>query len=266
MLEIKNLTVNYGLRTALDRVSLRVAPGDVLALIGPNGAGKTTLIRAASGVQNGSSGQVIANGKDVARMSPADRASCLAVVPQARSLPDGFTVWETVLLGRTPYLGWLGKPAERDMVRARWALDKTDLSGLSDRLIGHLSGGEQQRVLLARALAQETPILLLDEPTTHLDMRHQWRLLSLIHQLANEQGLAVLMALHDLNLAPLYTDQVALLVKGRLQALGPPQEVITSNQLSAAYGTPVHVVQHPDYGTPLVLPDARMLQPFLNKV
>ncbi len=257
MLEIESLTVKYGEKTALQSVSLKVAPGELLALIGPNGAGKTSLIRAASGVLKSQTGVVRVQGKDIRQLSPADRARLLAVVPQARNLPETFTVWQTVMLGRTPYLSWLGNPGATDRARVEWALQRTGALELAGRLVGELSGGEQQRVLLARALAQDTPILLLDEPTTHLDLRHQSGLLSLVKELAGERGLAVLMALHDLNLAAIYADRVALLVGGRLQAIGAPAEVLTPNRLSEAYGVPVEVIRHPEYGTPLVLPDGK---------
>jgi iron complex transport system ATP-binding protein len=255
MLELKSLTVYYGTYLALRQVSLSVMPGEVVGLIGPNGAGKTTLIRAASGALRVNSGSVLVCGGDAARLSPAVRARRLAVVPQARNLPEYFSVWEAVLLGRTPYLGWFGHSGPRDRQRVHWALERTDTLPLAQRMIGELSGGEQQRVLLARALAQETPILLLDEPTAHLDLRHQGSLLALVRELAREQGLAVLMALHDLNLAALFADRLALLVGGRLQALGSPAEVLTADRLREAFNTPVNVVPHPEYGTPLVLPD-----------
>jgi iron complex transport system ATP-binding protein len=257
MLEIVSLTVNYGIHPALHEVSLSVRRGETLALIGPNGAGKTTLIRAASGVLKMQAGTVWVAGQDIRRMSPAERARRIAVVPQARNLPDDFTVWQTAMLGRTPHLDWLGHPGPRDGEQVRWALERTGALELAERLIGQLSGGEQQRVLLARALAQDTPILLLDEPTTHLDLRHQSGLLSLVRKLARERGLAVLMALHDLNLAALYADRVALLVSGRIQAAGSPQEVLTAPRLADAYGVPVEVILHPEYGTPLVLPDGK---------
>jgi iron complex transport system ATP-binding protein len=134
-------------------------------------------------------------------------------------------------------------------------LERTACESLANRPLGELSGGEQQRVLLARALAQETPVLLLDEPTAHLDLRHQARLLSLVRELAREHGLAVLMALHDLNLVALYADRVALLSEGRLFALGSPEQVLTPETLMAAYQVALNVVPHPEYGTPLVLPD-----------
>jgi ABC-type cobalamin/Fe3+-siderophores transport system ATPase subunit len=255
MLEIQSLTVRLSDRLILDRINLHARSGEVVALIGPNGAGKTTLIRAVSGVLRPEAGRVLVGGEDIASMQPALRAARLAVVPQARNLPEAFTVWETVLMGRTPYLGWLGRPDKQDLERVEWALAQTESLPLRDRWMCQLSGGEQQRVLLARALAQETPILLLDEPTAHLDLRYQASLLGMVQRLAHEQRLTVLAAIHDLNLTPLYTDRVALLSGGRLQAVGNPAEILTSRRLSEVYQAPVNVVAHPEYGTPLVLPD-----------
>jgi len=259
MLGIQSLTTGYGARTVLTDISLSVAKGEVMALIGPNGSGKTTLIRAVSGVLDLRAGQVTVDGKDVKHLSPAQRATRMAVMPQARNLPESFTVYQTVLLGRTPYLSWLGHPGEKDFARLEWALERTDTKLLADRLIGELSGGEQQRVLLARALAQDTPILLMDEPTAHLDINHQARLLNLVQELAREQNLAILMALHDLNLVALYADRVALLVNGSVAALGNPTEVLTPDTLALAYGIHLKVITHPEYGTPLVLPDGHHL-------
>jgi iron complex transport system ATP-binding protein len=253
-LEIEQLCVAYGAKTVLHGLTLAVAAGQSLAIIGPNGAGKTTLIRAVSGVLPAQTGRIRLEGQDLAQLNPAQRAARLAVVPQARHLPEDFTVWQTVLLGRTPHLGWLGQPARRDRERTRWALERTDTLPLAERRVGELSGGEQQRVLLARALAQETPILLLDEPTAHLDLHHQVHLLSLVQALRREQGLAVLMALHDLNLAAAYADRIALLVAGELQALGAPPEVLTPANLARAYRLPLQVIPHPLTGAPLVLP------------
>src|SRR3990170_1138054 len=213
MLEIDALSVSYGSWPVVVDVSLEVAPGQIVALVGPNGAGKTTLIRAISGVLPVRSGAIRVAGKDLSELSTSQRACLLAVVPQARDLPAEFTVWHTVLMGRTPYLGWLGSTSQADHQRVQWALEKTHTMPLADRRIQELSGGEQQRVLLARALAQASPILLLDEPTAHLDLYHQANLLNLVRLLAREQDLAVLMALHDLNLVSLFSDQVALMVE-----------------------------------------------------
>jgi iron complex transport system ATP-binding protein len=254
---LNDLQVAYGARTVLHGLSLSVSPGEIVAVIGPNGAGKTTLINSVSGLLPLQRGCVRAGGADLSSLPAPQRARHLAVVPQARKLHPGFTVRHTVALGRTPYMGWLGRPGPEDQARVEWSLAETGLAALSQRRLQELSGGEQQLVLLARALAQETPILLMDEPTAHLDLQHQSQLLNLVQKLARRHRLAVLMALHDLNLVALYAHRVALLVAGRLQALDTPDRVLTPEQLSAAFNTPVSVIPHPEYGTPLVLPDGR---------
>ncbi len=255
MLKIQNLSVNYGVRRVLHDVSLDVGSGEILALIGPNGAGKSTLIRAASGVIP-YSGHVRTNGDDFASLNPMQRARYIATVPQAVSLPPAFTVWETVLLGRTPYLGFLGQPSQSDEETARQSLQRVSALQFMERRVGELSGGEQQRVLLARALCQSTPILLLDEPTAHLDLQYQVSLLELVTELAHKDNLAVLIALHDLNLAAHYADRIALMVAGNIKAMGKPKEVLQPELIAEAYCLPVQVVPHPFLDVPLVLPDA----------
>ena len=254
MLKIQNLFVSYGQRKILHDVSLDVQSGEVLALIGPNGAGKSTLIRAASGVIPIQHGNVRTNGDDFHSLTSMRRAKYLAVVPQAVSLPPAFTVWETVLMGRTPHLGFLGQTSFHDEEIARHALKRVNAENLSDRRVGELSGGEAQRILLARALCQSTPILLLDEPTAHLDLQYQISLLELIHDLAHHDNLAVLIALHDLNLAARYADRIALMVAGEIKADGEPRAVLTPELISEAYCLPVQVVKHPFMDVPLVLP------------
>lgn len=257
MLKILSLSVNYGARRVLHDVSLEVQSGEVLALIGPNGAGKSTLIRAVSGVIPIAGGQVRTNGDDFASLSTLQRARYVATVPQAVALPPAYTVWETVLFGRTPYLGFLGQPSQKDEEIARQALGRVSALPLIDRRVGELSGGEQQRVLLARALCQSTPILLLDEPTAHLDLQYQVSLLELVHELAQKDKLAVLIALHDLNLAARYADGVALMVAGKIRATGKPQEVLQPKMIEEAYCLPVQVIKHPFLDVPLVLPDKK---------
>jgi iron complex transport system ATP-binding protein len=254
-LTIQSLSVDYGDKPALADVSLGVDRGEILALIGPNGAGKTTLFRAVSGVLKLKAGTVYLDGQDLYSLSIGQRARLMSVVPQARRLPAGYTVWQTVLLGRTPYLGWLGKPGTGDQERTLWALERTGTLSLANERVEELSGGEQQLVLLSRALAQDTPILLLDEPTAHLDLQHQSSLLQLIQELAREQNLAIMMAIHDLNLVSQYADQVALLVKGRLRSYGTPGEVLLPENLIEVYQVPLHIIPHPIFGTPLVLLD-----------
>src|SRR5512143_1473860 len=253
MLKIENLTVAYNARRILHGVSLDVIAGEIVTLIGPNGAGKSTLIRAVSGVVPIESGETSIDGQSLKQLTTTERARRLAVVPQARNLPPAFSVYESILLGRTPYLGWFGRTSPADHERVRHALELTQLQSLADRRVGELSGGEQQRVLLARALAQDTPVMLLDEPITHLDLQHRESLVHLVRELAIGKSLAVLMVLHDLNLASLYADRISLLVEGKIEATGTPSEVLTETTLSRVYHVPVHIIPHPEYGNPLIL-------------
>ncbi|MBV6396968.1 MAG: Fe(3+) dicitrate transport ATP-binding protein FecE [Anaerolineales bacterium] len=253
MLKIENLSVDYGSRRVLHDVTLSVQSGEILALIGPNGAGKSTLIRAASGVIP-FSGQVRTNGDTFHALTPIQRARYIAVVPQAISLPPAFTVWETVLMGRTPHLGFLGQTSRADETLAWNALERVHADELAERRVGELSGGERQRVLLARALCQSTPILLLDEPTAHLDLQYQMSLLELTRKLVREDDLAVLIALHDLNLAARFAQRIALMVDGRIRSVGAPRTVLTPELITESYGWPVDVMEHPLAHFPLVLP------------
>ncbi|HJR78942.1 MAG TPA: heme ABC transporter ATP-binding protein [Anaerolineales bacterium] len=256
MLKIQNLSVSYGARRVLHDVSLDVQSGEVLALIGPNGAGKSTLIRAVSGVIP-YTGQVRTNGDTLASLSTIQRARYVATVPQAVSLPPAYTVWETVLFGRTPHLGFLGQPSQKDEEIARQSLARVSALPFAERRVGELSGGEQQRILLARALCQSTPILLLDEPTAHLDLQYQVSLLELVHELAHRDKLAVLVALHDLNLAAHYADRIALMVAGDIKAMGKPKDVLQPELIREAYCLPVQVIKHPFLDIPLILPDKK---------
>jgi iron complex transport system ATP-binding protein len=253
-LQITNLSAGYGSRLVLREVSLEVPGGEIVALVGPNGAGKSTLIRVVSGVLPGRDGEVLLDGTDLLRQSASTRARLLAVVPQLPHLPEAFTVGEIVLMGRTPHLPlWAGE-SRRDCEIAWRAMTRARVQELTDRRIGELSGGEQQRVMLARALAQEPRVLLLDEPTAHLDLKHQVGVLELVRTLAREEYLAVLMTLHDLNQAALYADRVALLQRGEIVAQGLPREVFNADLLSRVYGVAVAVGTHPVMGTPVVLP------------
>src|SRR5688572_2570582 len=254
MIKIQNLSVSYGSRRILHDISFDVQSGEVLALIGPNGAGKSTLIRAVSGVIP-YTGHVRTNGDDFASLSTIQRAKYIATVPQAVALPPAYTVWETVLFGRTPHLGFLGQPSQKDEEIARQALTRVSALPFADRRVGELSGGEQQRILLARALCQSTPILLLDEPTAHLDLQYQVSLLELVHELAHRDNLAVLVALHDLNLAAHYADRIALMVAGDIKAMGSAKDVLQPALIEEAYCLPVQVVKHPFLDIPLILPD-----------
>lgn len=257
MLEVKNLSVSYGTRRALIDISFELPPGSILAVIGPNGAGKTTLVRAITGAVPPQGGQILVQGRNMHQLSAPERARQIAVVPQARQLPPAFSAWETVLLGRTPHLNWLGQTSARDEEIVRQAMQRTSTLELAERPVGELSGGEQQRILLARALAQAAPILLMDEPTAHLDLQFQFGLLEEVRTLARHDNLAVLVVLHDLNLVARYADRIALLVDGHVRALGPTNDVLTEAILSEAYHVPLEVLHAGKGGLPYVIPAFR---------
>lgn len=252
MLKIQDLTLSYNDRPVLAGVSLQVAAGEVLALIGPNGAGKTSLIRAISGVLHPQAGSIHIDVDNIAALTELERARKVSVVPQSTQLPPAFTVYECVALGRTPHLSWLGRLQAADRAKIDWAMEATGSAALKERRAGQLSGGEQQRVLLARALAQDCPILLMDEPTAHLDLHHQVAILSLVRQLARENSLAVLIAMHDLNLAALFADRLALLVDGQIRSIGTPEQVLTVQNLQQAYQVPLDIITNPNSQAPWV--------------
>lgn len=261
MLEVRDLQAGYDGRLVLKGVSFSLTEGRILAVIGPNGAGKSTLIRALSGVIPALGGSLRYDGRDLSAMPAHERARLLAVVPQARGLPASFTAWEVVLLGRTPYLNWLGQVSARDEEITAEVMRRTHTLELAQRRISELSGGELQRLLLARALVQSTPVLALDEPTAHLDLRYQIEILdqvrALVHGGRNGSGrrpLSGLVVLHDLNLVARYADQVLLLVDGRVRALGTRDEVLRADLLSEAYQIPLEVLQRPQSGEPVILP------------
>lgn len=252
-LSMAEVAVGYPDRMVLERVSLHVTKGEVFAIVGPNGVGKSTLIKASSGVLPLSAGEIRVKDQAVTGLAPNRRAQLVGVVPQATNVPPAFTALQVVLMGRTPYLGWLEPEGEGDRALAETAMEQTGTAELAERPMGELSGGEAQRVLIARALAQSPAVLLLDEPTAHLDLRHQDETLGLIRSLAREQGLSVLIALHDLNLVARFADRVALLSDGTIKKQGEPRQVLTPGDLAEAYGLKIHVMDHPLHGTPLVL-------------
>jgi len=252
-LRIEQATLGYGKEPVLQEVNISVQPGEILAVVGPNGVGKSTLVKAACGSLPLLEGEVLIGEHNLRELKPGQRARRVSVVSQAVNLPPAFCALDVVLMGRTPYLGWLEQESERDRRIALDAMARTETISLAKRPIGELSGGEKQRVLIARALAQSTPVMLLDEPTAHLDLKHQDNLLKLVRNLAFVDNLAVMITLHDLNLVARFTDRVALLSNGRVRKIGVPAEVLTPDELADVYGIRIHVINHPLDGKPLVL-------------
>ncbi len=254
LVEVAGVRFGYGERAVLRDLSLALAPGEFVGLLGPNGSGKSTLLRLIGGALRPAAGEVRLAGRPVWRWSRRAFARRVATVAQAPVLPEGFTVAEFVLLGRTPHLPAFGSEGPADYAAARAALVAAGALDLAERRLGELSGGERQRVALARALAQEPELLLLDEPTAHLDLGYQQELLATLRRLNREAGLTVLAVLHDVNLAAATCPRLALLHGGRLVADGPAEGVITPGLLELAYGYEAQVIPHPQTGHPVVLP------------
>ena len=252
-LSFRGVALARGTRQILAGVDLALAHGEVLGLVGCNGAGKTTLLRLASGVIAPDAGEVRVGEDPVASLPRRELARRIAVVPQDTSIPFAFRVFELVLMGRSPHLGTLGFESREDLDRARDALARVGIAALADRSVLSLSGGERQLVVLARALAQDTPLLLMDEATAFLDLRHRAGVLALAREHAAREGRAALVVSHDLALAARACDRLALLADGRIDAVGPPAEVLTSERVERVFGLPAQVVAGPD-GAPLIVP------------
>ncbi|MFB6173997.1 MAG: ABC transporter ATP-binding protein, partial [Halobacteriales archaeon] len=245
MIDLREVTVSLGGTPVLDGVSTSVDEGTFVGLVGPNGAGKTTLLRTINGYLSPDGGHVRIGGDPVGTLPTREVARRVATVPQGTSLGFDFDVRSVVEMGRHARRSRLGGDDDREQVRA--ALERAEVAALADRPVSAISGGERQRVLIARALAQDAPVLLLDEPTASLDIHHQVRTLALARDLARE-GRTVLAAIHDLDLAARYCDELRLLAGARLRASGPPREVLTEPHLRAAFDTTPVVGRDPATG------------------
>ncbi|MEC7810385.1 MAG: ABC transporter ATP-binding protein [Actinomycetota bacterium] len=247
----KNVSVVLGNHEVLKGIDLEVETGGWTTIVGPNGAGKSTLIRASGGIIE-SSGTIKIVDKNVEELNHRQLAKYVAVVSQKPIIPMGMRVMDYVLLGRISHLGFFESEGEQDIRSAVLALKSLDALHLVDRFVGTLSGGEKQRVVVARALAQDCPVLLLDEPTTALDMGHQQETLELINQLRFDRNLTVLSTMHDLTLAGRYSEHLAMLVEGKIVAEGSAEEVLTESLVSSHYGARVKIIEDKD--GPIVVP------------
>ncbi len=254
LLEAERVAYAYGARRVVDGVDLGVAAGEIVGLIGPNGAGKSTLVRLLAGLATPAAGEVRLEGRPLATWTRRDVARRIGLVPQDPRLDFPFSAIEVVLMGRVPHLPPLAFPRSADVAIARAALARFEVGALEHRPLDALSGGERQRVFLARALAQEPTIMLLDEPTTHLDLRHQTGVHEVVRALCREHGMGAVTVLHDLNLAAAYCDRLVLLTGGRVAAAGTAAQVLTQPILEAAFAAPVWVGRHAVTDAPVVLP------------
>jgi ABC-type cobalamin/Fe3+-siderophores transport system ATPase subunit len=256
MLEAHDITINYGARLAVSDVSLKLEPGHVIAIIGPNGAGKSTMLRTLNGGLQSASGEIFLDGATLSSYSRRAIARRIAVVAQEADLRFPVTVFEFVLGGRFAWAGTSGWGWEttRDVEVAREVLRETQLDDLSERLMNELSGGERQRAVLARALATEAGILLLDEPTANLDLAHQATILALVRKRCDRKGTSALVVTHDINLAAEFSDHILLMKDGRSVAFGQPDAVLTPELLKELFAVRVLVDAHPITGVPRITP------------
>ncbi len=255
-LAAKGVTVGYGDRTVIDSLDVAIPQGVVTTIIGPNGCGKSTLLRTLSRLLKPTSGSVVLDGEDIARMRTRDVAKKLGLLPQAPVAPEGLTVADLVARGRHPHQSWLRQWSSDDASVVERALAMTGVADLADRPVDALSGGQRQRVWISMTLAQGTDLLLLDEPTTYLDLAHAIDVLDLVDDL-HESGRTVVMVLHDLNLAARYSDNLIVMKAGSVLAQGHPREVLTAELLHEAFGLRAMVIDDPVGDRPLVVPIGR---------
>ena len=244
-IKVTNLSHAFARREVLRNISFTVEKGDFFIIIGPNGSGKTTLMKLLAGILRSRSGEIEILGRSSRRYTPKALARTVAFVPQRLPLEIPYTVEEAVLLGRAPYQGALGIEREIDLEIARQAMQFTGVDHLAGAALDKLSGGEQQRVFIARAICQEPDIMLLDEPTASLDLAHQVRVMDLMEKLEEQKAITVIMVSHDVNLAAMYGDQVLLLKGGEIVCIGPPAEVLSFRKLEETYGCRLLVDESP---------------------
>lgn len=243
-LEIKDVDANYGSVKVLEGVDFRAAKGELLGIIGPNGSGKTTLLRTIARILKPQTGAILLDGKEVMQMKAKEFSRNFAAVPQDTAINFEFTALDVVLMGRNPHLGRLDLESEKDIEIARRCMELTNCGDLAERQVTELSGGERQLVIIARALTQEPKVLLLDEPTSHLDINYQIEIMELLKHLTAHEGLIIIAVIHDLNLAAQYCDRLVLLSSGKIVSIGTQHEVLTAGNIKTAFGADVIVKRH----------------------
>lgn len=249
-----DLTLGYQRRRILDQLELSLPEGQISVLVGSNGCGKSTLLKALARLLSPWSGQVCLNGRDIHQLPTREVAHQLSLLPQQPVAPEGMTVRQLVQLGRHPHQRWLSQWSPEDERQVARALERTGLAALADQVVDTLSGGQRQRAWIALAVAQNTPLMLLDEPTSFLDLNHQMEVLELLHELNHEEGRTIVMVLHDLNLAGRYADHMVALRAGQVYAQGTPAQVMTAERVEAIFGLACRIIEDPCSQTPLCIP------------
>ncbi|MFD0420035.1 ABC transporter ATP-binding protein [Streptomyces sp. NPDC127108] len=252
-----DVTIGYDQRVIAEKLSVEIPDNSFTVIVGPNACGKSTLLRALSRMLKPSAGRVLLDGQTIQSLPAKQVARTLGLLPQSSIAPDGITVGDLVARGRYPHQGLLRQWSKEDERIVRESMESTGVAELGDRYVDELSGGQRQRVWIAMALAQQTPLLLLDEPTTFLDIQHQIDVLDLCADLHEEQGRTLVAVLHDLNHAARYATHLIALRDGKVLAEGPPGEIVTAELVAETFGIKCQVIDDPETGTPLVVPAAR---------
>lgn len=253
-IQTKNLTLSYGESIIIDELDLKIPKGEITVFIGGNGCGKSTLLRSIARLLKPKSGAVLLEGNAIAKMSTKDIAKKMAILPQSPLAPEGLTVMQLVKQGRYPYQTWMKQWSEEDEEKVTRALVATGIEELKDRSVDSLSGGQRQRAWIAMTLAQDTDIILLDEPTTYLDMTHQIEILDLLFELNENENRTIVMVLHDLNLACRYAHNIVAIKNQKIYAQGKPEYVINCNLVKNVFDMECEVTIDPLFGTPLCIP------------
>lgn len=254
ILEAKSLTLAYGESNIVENLDLHILEGKITVFIGSNGCGKSTLLRALARLLKPKSGNIVLDGASIAAMPTKDVAKQLAILPQGPVAPEGLTVLQLVKQGRYPYQKWLQQWSVDDELAVNEALEATGLTALAERSVDSLSGGQRQRAWIAMTLAQQTDMLLLDEPTTYLDLTHQIEVLDLLYQLNIKQRRTIVMVLHDLNLACRYAEHVVAIRDKRIYAQGKPEDIVDSEMVRNVFAVESEIIKDPLYGTPMCIP------------
>jgi iron complex transport system ATP-binding protein len=253
-IETKNLTLSYGTTIIIDELNLKIPTGEITVFIGGNGCGKSTLLRSIARLLKPKTGVVLLEGNAIAKMSTKDVAKQMAILPQSPIAPEGLTVLQLVKQGRFPYQTWLKQWTEEDEDLVNKALEATGIKNLQDRPVDSLSGGQRQRAWIAMTLAQDTDIILLDEPTTYLDMAHQIEILDLLFELNEKENRTIVMVLHDLNLACRYAHNIVAIKEREIFAQGKPEDVMNRELVKNVFGMECEITKDPLFGSPLCIP------------